>query len=343
MLMVLDELKKHCISLDVASVISDFELNIVKAVDEMLETETEGCFFHFQKNLQEKVDKKGFKTRYEKDIAFQKFVKECGAIAFLPLEDIDKGMDIIEMKHNFDDEKGIEFKSYFINYLRTYWLNGCLPPQVWNCWSRTEDLTNNHQEGYNAKTNRVLRQTHPSPGILLCHVRSELKLAEQLLAQARVGIEKPRAQPKYMKLAKRRWQIMKIYQDEKKGGKADVSSFLSNMGHNLLSSLNTGKANEIRETVNPRESLLFEGGPNHDISTWVPQQDPELSALDKGDNPYSDRIIGLSKKNSDASNNKLTGKKCPSCDSGFNRLSKTLECHSCDSLTHKSQLSFFRQ
>ena len=139
-------------------------------------------FFPFPKNLQEKVDKKGFKTRYEKDIAFQKFVKECGAIAFLPLEDIDKGMDIIEMKHNFDDEKGIEFKSYFINYLRTYWLNGCLPPQVWNCWSRTEDLTNNHQEGYNAKTNRVLRQTHPSPGILLCHVRSELKLAEQLLA-----------------------------------------------------------------------------------------------------------------------------------------------------------------
>ena len=134
------------------------------------------------------------------------------------------------MKHNFDDEKGIEFKSYFINYLRTYWLNGCLPPQVWNCWSRTEDLTNNHQEGYNAKTNRVLRQTHPSPGILLCHVRSELKLAEQLLAQARVGIEKPRAQPKYMKLAKRRWQIMKIYQDEKKGGKADISSFLFNMG-----------------------------------------------------------------------------------------------------------------
>ena len=85
MLMVLDELKKNCISLDVASVISDFELNIVKAVDEMLETKTEGCFFHFQKNLQEKVDKKGFKTRYEKDIAFQKFVKECRAIAFVPL------------------------------------------------------------------------------------------------------------------------------------------------------------------------------------------------------------------------------------------------------------------
>ena len=68
MLLVLEKLKELGVPCDVAAVISDFELNILKAVDDMLEIDVEGCFFHFSKCLKTKVDKRHFKTRYENDL-----------------------------------------------------------------------------------------------------------------------------------------------------------------------------------------------------------------------------------------------------------------------------------
>ena len=339
MLLVQEKLQEIGVTCDIATVISDFELNIIKSCDDMLEIDPEGCFFHFSKALKTKVDKHHFKTRYENDTIFQQFIKECGALAHLPLEDLEKGLEHIEEKYAFEDDKGKEFKDYFISYIRDYWINGCYPPQVWNCWSRTEDLTNNHQEGYNAKTNRVLRQIHPSPGILLCHVRAEIKLAEQLVSQARVGIEKPRGQPLYRKLAKRRLQMKKMYLEEKKKGNADIGSFLSNMGHNIMASLFCGKSNEVKKTLNPRASLIFDNGANHDVSTWVPDLELEESVLEQGENPYSQRKIGQTKRRQEEDERVVRipwlGKKCPSCDHGFNRTSKLVQCHSCDSYTHK--------
>ena len=58
MLMVLAKLEELKIPFYVAAVISDFELNIVKSVDELLEVDVEGCFFHFTSCLMNKVDKK---------------------------------------------------------------------------------------------------------------------------------------------------------------------------------------------------------------------------------------------------------------------------------------------
>ena len=339
MLLVQEKLQEIGVTCDIATVISDFELNIIKACDDMLEIDPEGCFFHFSKALKTKVDKHHFKTRYENDPVFEQFIKECGALAHLPLEDLEKGLEHIENKYVFEDDKGNEFKDYFITYIRNYWIEGCYPPQVWNCWSRTEDLTNNHQEGYNAKTNRVLRQIHPSPGILLCHVRAEIKLSEQLVAQARVGIEKPRGQPLYRKLAKRRLAMKKTYLAEKKKGTADIGSFLSNMGHNIMASLLCGKANEIKKTSDPRASLIFDNGANHDVSTWVPNLELDESVLEQGENPYSHRKIGQTKRRQEEDERVARipwiGKKCPSCDHGFNRMSKLIQCHSCDSYTHK--------
>ena len=84
------------VQLNVSSVISDFELNIIKAVDDMLGVSVEGCFFHFSKALQTKVEKSHFKTRYENDLSFQHFIKECGALAHCPLEDIEEGLRMIK-------------------------------------------------------------------------------------------------------------------------------------------------------------------------------------------------------------------------------------------------------
>ena len=336
--MVKERLEKHNINLNITSVISDFELNIIKGIDDMLGVDVEGCFFHFSKALQTKVEKSHFKTRYEKDLSFQYFIKECGALAHCPLNDIEEGLRIIEAKYNFDDDEGQEFKAYFIKYIRDFWINGVFPPQIWNCWARSQDLTNNAQEGYNSRTNKTIKQVHPSPGILLCHIRNEIKLSEQTVREARIGIEKPRAQPLYRKLAERRLKIKKIYQDEKKKGVANLSEFLSNIGHNAMSSISCGRTDELKKTTRARASLVTgEDGHGHDVSTWIPVGQNDLSVLEQPSHCYNNRRIAVTKRTQEKEQHPLrfVGKKCPSCGKGFNKLSTFNECHSCDSLTHK--------
>ena len=132
LLLVQDKLEELGIPCDVASVISDFELNILKSVDDILGVDIEGCFFHFSKCLKTKVDKKHFKNRYENAPHFQSFVKECGALAHLPLDDLENGLEHIENKLSFDDEEANDVKVYFLRYIKEFGIDGSYPPQVWN-------------------------------------------------------------------------------------------------------------------------------------------------------------------------------------------------------------------
>ena len=59
--------------------------------------------------------------------------------------------------------------------------------QVWLNFQRSQDQTNNNQEGANSRINRALKQTHPSPMVLLCFVYQELRTAETQAATAAVG------------------------------------------------------------------------------------------------------------------------------------------------------------
>ena len=64
--MVQQKLAEYGVEIDVASVISDFELSIVKALDEMIGSAVNGCFFHLTKAFQSKV---------AKNMKFQTFIK----------------------------------------------------------------------------------------------------------------------------------------------------------------------------------------------------------------------------------------------------------------------------
>ena len=105
-------------------------------------------FFHYSKSLNETVADGHMKSRYEKDENLQHFVKVCGAMAHLPLEDMEKGLKFIDEKYDFDDEELANFKIHFLNYIKNTWFDGPFPPSTWNCWSRSEELTNNNQGKY---------------------------------------------------------------------------------------------------------------------------------------------------------------------------------------------------
>ena len=74
--------------------------------------------------------------------------------------------------------------------MRDFWINGCVvcvPLRVWNTFGRSEDLTNNNQEGYNSKFNKELKETHPSSEILLCYIKDQITLAEEKLPKPTIA------------------------------------------------------------------------------------------------------------------------------------------------------------
>ena len=80
-----EKLEELSIPLNISAVISDFEMAILKSIDEMLAVPIEGCFFHFSKALKSKVDKNHFKTRYEGDLKFPTIYKRMwgfGSLSF---------------------------------------------------------------------------------------------------------------------------------------------------------------------------------------------------------------------------------------------------------------------
>ena len=317
------------LDLDVESVITDFELNIQKAVDDLLpNAKILGCFFHFKKAIWQRVQKKGMSKRFDVDQNFKKFIQECGALAHLPLEKLQNGLDYIKNHFTFKDEEASRFKDYMMKYMQEYWMEGVFPPHVWSCWGRSEDLTNNNQEGFNHKINTDIPQVHPPPALLLCYIKAELTMGAIKLLSVRNGQPQPAQNPRYKNLAQKRLNQKKIFQESE-----DIPAFLATMGHNLGAAMLMGNKKRYLES-RAKKSI-----PQTDIdtSTWHAQEEPVLEVMEDGENPYENRVIGITKKGQEkisAEDVPLTKKKCPSCGKGFNRTSKVISCHSCDSDTH---------
>ena len=99
------------------------------------------------------------------------------------------------------------------------------------------------QEGFNSKINKELPQLHPSPGLLLCYIKSELDMATYKMVESEVGKPRPVQRSKYKELARRRLNLKKIYQQGK-----DLDQHLTGMGHTLsVATLVPG--NKIKESA----------------------------------------------------------------------------------------------
>ena len=325
--LVEEKLKELGLGLKVKSVLCDFEINIMKSIDVMLQCPILGCFFHHKKCFRRRVEKKGFKTRCENDENFNKFIAEISSISFLPIADVEEGLEHVDKKHKFDDEKAQKFKREFVDYVREFWINGPIPVRIWNVFGRSDDITNNAQEGYNSKFNKELNVTHPSPGVLLCHLRSQIVLAEDKLVRILGGLKKPAQRKAYKELAKRRLRLKKQYLEGKElGDEKAMDRFLSNMGHNVKSATMSGRVTDYEETTSQD---TYGENENPDISTWIPRDENSILEDMENEDVYEHRNVGERKKAD------WRKKKCVSCKLGFNARSNPVKCDGCDQYTHK--------
>ena len=83
--MVLQKFEEEDIQFNTKEIISDFELNIHKAIDDILpDCKILGCFFHLAKAFKMKVDKGNMIHKYENDETFREFDKQATALSHLP-------------------------------------------------------------------------------------------------------------------------------------------------------------------------------------------------------------------------------------------------------------------
>ena len=150
--LIMKQMTEFGFCFNLKEVICDYEINIHKALDDLLPSvDIMGCFFHLVKAFKKKVDQKHMKTEYSKNEKFRRFIKQASALSFLPLEDLEAGYRYLFNNCSFTDRRIKEFVEWFLEFLRKYWFDGVFPPYVWNTWGRHTDLTNNNQEGFNSR------------------------------------------------------------------------------------------------------------------------------------------------------------------------------------------------
>ena len=150
--LIMSKMTEYGFPFNVKEIICDYEINIHKAIDDLLPfADILGCFFHLVKAFKKKVDQKHMKKEYSENDQFRRFIKQASALSFLPLEDLEIGYRYLYNNSSFNDPKIMNFVEWFLEYIRKFWFDGVFPPYVWNTWGRSSDLTNNNQEGFNSR------------------------------------------------------------------------------------------------------------------------------------------------------------------------------------------------
>ena len=161
----------------------NFELGAMKSATAAWKIILKGCYFHFTQSGWRFVQNNNMANNYlsDDDQQFKLLVKCVLCLPHVPVEDIQETIDLLKTKDwDFD---GSEEKLVF----KDFWVNGPIPPQVWNCFQRKVDLTNNNNESHNNYLNEALKKVNPTPAVLTVALVKELTLAETTLRKVKSG------------------------------------------------------------------------------------------------------------------------------------------------------------
>lgn len=209
-----NKLKELVPGLAPESVMTDLELAAINAMQKTFtDVKVRLCFFHFTQCIYRKVVSYEMKNMYDNDEDFAKKVKSLMALAFMPVEDVDKGYDLLVKEFfasNSIDERMQEFLSSFETEFIGRICRGDrrLEARFKKSWWNMHDAvnanlprTNNNIEGWHRGFNELIKRKHPS--IWECidalkkeQSRNELVL-EQLYAQLPVVKQKKKYKDYY--------------------------------------------------------------------------------------------------------------------------------------------------
>ena len=138
---------------NIKSIMSDFELAIQTAAKETFpEVELKGCKFHFGQAVWRHGEREFGKTM-KTSKKFIDLVRSCLALPFIIVDELQATVDTL--KEMIMEDRSVEkARDDFLEYIQKVWIDGLYSPDMWSCYGRKTDHTNNAQEAYNAVFNR---------------------------------------------------------------------------------------------------------------------------------------------------------------------------------------------
>ncbi|CAH0561756.1 unnamed protein product [Brassicogethes aeneus] len=189
-----------------------------------------------------KLQELGLQKTYMENPNLSTFCGKLDGLAFIPIEDVQKGMD-----HLKATPEGEEY-SELINYFDATYISGTFQkignssktrniapmflPKIWNVHEATlsdENRTNNLTEGWNNRFSNLVGQNHPSVWLLIKKMRMELAVDSAKLQNANLEPDVKRKRPSYQVLQERLKLLCQQYNNKVR----DMKSFLNAISHNM--------------------------------------------------------------------------------------------------------------
>ena len=291
--MLRKQIKDMKLAFNIQSMRSDFEVAEMKAAAAAWEIVVRGCYFHFTQSGWRFVQNNGMASAYlgDNDQEFKLLIQCVLSLPHVPVRDIEETLEILRTKDwDFgESQEKHEFKEKIFQYMKDYWIDGVYPPQVWNCFHRKVDMTNNNNESHNNYLNNAVKEAHPSPATLTVALVKELTLAETKYRKVKSGARRV-VKKTYMDMNKRREELKKMYH------KMDRIDYLSQIGNIVMHiQLNKGQMSELQEA---RQQNNEAGHARVDG-----QEDPINDILEDTFNEDDDNIVvASSEEDSEVSN-----------------------------------------
>ena len=140
-------------------------------------------------------------------------------------------MSILEKMAKATSGPRKKFCHHLLNYLRSTWLDGSIPREVWNMYQHQGVTTNNHAEAFNFKMGAKKKiSKHPNPYVLGEEMIAQLKEGCDTATAETLTSHQKKIDPNQKKLRDRKKGLMKDLSKRN----IDLQTYLVAMGANTL-------------------------------------------------------------------------------------------------------------
>lgn len=242
-----EECEKLGVTADPEKIVTDFEKAPMTAVKRIFgeHVRTQGCFFHLCQSTWRKIQELGLVTRYKTDSDFRDFAGMVDALAFLPMERVEDGMEYLRSMQPRDSGDLLEYfdATYVSGQYRSIMRpNGTVrfrrippafPKEIWNVHDVTlssEDRTNNISEAWNRRHGCIVGHSQPTIWKAIDSLRAENATVTGKIARCAVGAPPTKRKKTAAKdLQQRLRHLCLAFRD----GMKTTGEFLNGIGHTI--------------------------------------------------------------------------------------------------------------
>ncbi|CAF0949225.1 unnamed protein product [Brachionus calyciflorus] len=232
----LEQIRNLTFNKNLKLILTDFEYSLMVSINTVFkEVQIKGCWFHFCQAVKRRLFSFGYKTEYLNNWDFRFWIRRFLVLPLIPIEYLERALEIIISEIPFKNENLISFVKYFIKQ----WVNGEISPLIWNHHKTDKRRTNNDLEGFHSGLKKSGLKVHPKVSDMIEHIKSiDSRTRDIYLKSVKLSIDKLPKQKEYIK----NLQIEVIHQEFYQNG-TSFAEYFKKLAHQMM---------------NPYESFLDE-------------------------------------------------------------------------------------